>query len=101
MNDAMLEWGARRGYRAGWGPARLLATVQEELEERERNGQIDAAFALEHLSFGFDDPPLDWRVLVVIVPRPAHLVRFTVNRIRLDAVLPPTYQRSERSPHFL
>lgn len=94
MKDTLLEWAGRRGYQVAWGPTSVFERARGDLERRERNGEIDATFARANLSFDFDGVcGEDWRVLVVVVPRPAHLVGFVANGVRIDAVLPPTYER--------
>lgn len=96
MTGALRKWAESRGYQVAWGPATLLELVRAELEQRLENGQIDAAFARENLAFDFDEgcrADSRWRVLAVVMPRPAHLVGFIVGGRRIDTVLPPTYQR--------
>jgi epoxyqueuosine reductase len=96
MTDALREWAKDRGYLVAWGPLTVLETVRAELERRRETGEIDPVFARENLAFDDERESLRGgfrRVLVVVMPRPAHLVTFVAQGRRLDAVLPPTYQR--------
>ncbi len=95
MTERLTEWAEQRGYRVAWAPTPILDTVRAELEGRLASGEIDRAFADEFYEFDFTalaslpEPT----VLVVVVPRPAHRVAFRVNGRRVEALLPPTYQR--------
>jgi epoxyqueuosine reductase len=93
---ALLDWAALRGYQVAWGPAAVLRTVQGDLQARCDAGEIQPDFARGNLKFDFAPARRsdgDWRVLVVAMPRPAHLVRFEVGGDTIDTVLPPTYLR--------
>jgi epoxyqueuosine reductase len=94
--QALADWAAARGYRAAWGPLRALDPVRDELCGRTRAGEIDTVFARDNLSFDFgrpSRPPAGWSLVVVAMPRPAHVVSFSLGGERLEAVLPPTYER--------
>lgn len=104
MDHELTDWANQRGYQVAWGPAAvLLAAVRGELEERVRGGEltsaagsgaIDPAFASENLAFDYGATGLEYpALLVVAMPRPAHLVGFIRHGRRVDAVMPPTYQR--------
>ncbi len=104
MRNALREWANRRGYLVEWGPARaLLAHARDEIEQRVLGGEvtaavgagaIDPAFASDNLAFDYDCGAPENRVLIVVaMPRPAHIVGFTRHGARVNVVLPPTYQR--------
>ncbi len=95
MKHAILEWAESRGYDLGWIEPAAIGEILAEIEERRRGGGFDEAFASENLSFDARlsaraDP---WKILVVVMPRPAHLARFLVGGRAIETVLPPTYQR--------
>lgn len=96
MTQKLLRWAESRGYRVAWGPVSVLDAVRTDLERRRKTGEINEAFARENLTFDFEQERSaagGWRVLVIAMPRPAHLVAFFVSGRRIDTVLPPTYQR--------
>lgn len=96
MPPALVAWAALRRAQVAWGPLSVLETVRADLERRGRAGEIDPDFAREHLQFDFERASATdgyRRVLVVATPRPAHLVTFSVDGRRVEAILPPTYER--------
>ena len=94
MKNTLLSWARERGYLVAWGPASLPELAGQNLRRRERDGEIDRAFARGNLTFATaGDVPDDWRVLVVAAPRPAHLLRFIVEGTPIEALMPPTYER--------
>ncbi len=104
MNDALSRWAESQGGLVAWGPAGpLLEQVRSDLEQRVTAGEIaadaarggiDRAFAVENLTFDYDCGGLDGGMLVMIaMPRPAHLVGFVHDGARLNLLMPPTYER--------
>jgi epoxyqueuosine reductase len=96
MKPALLQWAETRRYRVAWAPIGILAAVREDLERRLASGAVDAVFAEQNLGFEFGQAETrdsSWRVVLVLMPRPAHLVGFVLGGRRLDAIVPPTYQR--------
>lgn len=94
--QALLAWSAARGCRVAWGPTSVLESARADLEMRRANGELDGGFARDSLAFHFPDASADagpWRVLMVAMPRPAHVVTFLIGGRRFEAVLPPTYER--------
>ena len=92
----LLTWSDSCGYSVAWGPMRVLELVRADLEMQRATGALDGAFARDNLLFDFPQPITDtgqWRVLVVAMPRQAHIVSFMIGGRRFEAVLPPTYQR--------
>jgi epoxyqueuosine reductase len=96
MAQQLRQWAESRGFRAAWGPLTLLRAVRADLERRRTEGELDEAFARANLTFDFEQqhPGANgWRVVVIVMPRPAHLVGFVVGGRQIEAVMPPTYQR--------
>jgi epoxyqueuosine reductase len=96
MKTALLRWVESRGYDVAWGPVTVLGDVQRELASRVAAGDLDSTLPRDTLSFDFDAAGHGGdarRVLVLVVPRPAHVVRFEVGACQVDTLVPPTYQR--------
>jgi epoxyqueuosine reductase len=95
LETAILEWADLRGFRAAWGPARLLDEIRASLESLRRAGDLDPDFVCERIPWFFDkqEPPVEnpKSLIVVAVPRPTHSVAFETPSGRIDALLPPTY----------
>lgn len=97
MVESLQQWAIRRGYQVAWGLPTARAAAGEDVLSRRRSGELDAAFFEANLA-GFDagDPP-PWggpaMVVVVVMPRPAHIVVFSVGGGSVEAVFPPTYVR--------
>jgi epoxyqueuosine reductase len=108
IEEALLAWSASLGYRVAWAPVGVLTDALADIRRRRTAGEIDEAFAHENLDPAFSGPvgldvvldlvrqavdPARWRVLVVVMPRPAHVVTFLAGGVRAEAVMPPTYER--------
>jgi len=94
-SERLGRWAASRGYSVGWGPARLLAQVREEIGIRHRSGELATPFYDAELA-GFVEerpPAADGTVVVVAKPRPASRVSFELEGGPFHALLPPTYTR--------
>ncbi len=89
------EWAGRMGYRAAWAGFDVLDAVREKLEERRRSGEFAPGFFERSLArFEHLDGPGTLRprsVIVVALPRPAHIIWFAMKSGRFEAILPPTY----------
>ncbi len=96
MVEGLERWAAERGYRVGWGPPSVVATAREDVLSRKRSGELEGAFYAANLAELESCGPA-WEgaaaVVVVVVPRPAHRVAFTVAGREVGAVFPPTYVR--------
>jgi epoxyqueuosine reductase len=75
----------------------VLDVVRGKLEERRDSGAIDARFYRENLAgfsyladCGVEGPEA---ILVVSVPRPAHVVAFERGGGAFESIIPPTYYR--------
>ncbi len=93
MTGALVKWAAERGYRIAWGPGAVLDEARSDIERRRHDGEIDPELYKE-LQFRYLDD-LDIRevksVIVVVVPRPAHVITFELGSERLETLVPPTY----------
>ena len=94
-NDFWLRWAAERGYRVAFGDVRLLETVRARMEQLRSRGALDPDFERHYLrgfkyldEIGMDDPAA---LVMVAVPRPAHVLRFETPGGAGRAVIPPTY----------
>lgn len=97
MIDILRRWATDRGYQVGWGLPSAVATACDDVLSRRRSGELDAGFYRETLA-GFEagsraswDGPA--AVVVVVMPRPAYTVGFTIGGRIMQAVFPPTYVR--------
>ncbi len=93
----MSRWAEEKGARFAVAGLEVLNVVRGKLEERRDGGAIDAGFYRENLSgfsylasCGVDGPQA---VLMVSVPRPAHIVAFERGDGAFESIIPPTYYR--------
>ncbi len=96
MSESVLAWAKMRGYRVGWGPLEVADLAFRDVMARRRSGEIDAGFYESNLSsFRPPEPAgeVGDRVLMVVMPRPAHSVVFDLDGGSCVAVIPPTYVR--------
>lgn len=96
MSEPVLAWARMRGYRVGWGPLEVADLACRDVMARRTSGEIDAGFYESNLSsFRPPDPSREVgdRVLMVVMPRPAHSVVFDLDGRSCVAVIPPTYVR--------
>lgn len=92
--EKLRTWAQARGYQVAWGPMHAVEAVRHGIESRLRAGELDRDFARENLGFAFPPASADVdsrRALVVLMPRPAHLVSFQFAGGTIDTLLPPTY----------
>ena len=96
MDATLIRWATERGYRVGWGLPSALAVAREDVLSRRRSGELNPAFFDANLA-SFDSFETPWEgpatVVVVVMPRPAHLVTFTVDGRQVETLFPPTYVR--------
>lgn len=95
MEAALRHWATARGYRVVWGPIEVVESAKQEVRERGTNGQLDRDLFEDELTpvLGSAGGLAARAVVVVAMPRPAHLVSFELDDRRIDAVIPPTYFR--------
>jgi epoxyqueuosine reductase len=96
MDATLIRWAAERGYHVGWGLPSAIAVAREDVLSRRRSGELDSGFFEANLA-GFGSFEAPWEgpatVVVVVMPRPAHTVAFTVDGRQVETVFPPTYVR--------
>ena len=97
IEEVLFPWADRRGYRAAAAPASLLDEVRRSIERRRASGEIDAGFFRNSLSsFRYlqgcrIDAPAS--ILLIAMPRPAHILEFSIRGRTVETVIPPTYVR--------
>jgi len=100
VESRLKDWARDRGYLLAIGPRQVVDAVLEDLQRRKDSGQFDSTFFDERLAWVPRDPTsgvlsstaLPGTTLIMLaMPRPAHLVRFEFNAGSLDALIPPTY----------
>jgi epoxyqueuosine reductase len=100
MIERLRKWAESRGYRLAVGPGSLLSEARDEILERAERGELDPELVRKWLGWVRDELPAETvvfqSVIVVAIPCPAHLVRFTLPDRLLDAHVPPTYAEDAR-----
>jgi len=95
IHDLLARWAGSRGYRLGMSDVGMVDMVRRELASRRDSGEIPASFFKDQLT-GFtyqegcalENPR---SVVIVAVPRPAHILEFSFGGKTIETVLPPTY----------
>jgi epoxyqueuosine reductase len=91
----LYAWSQEKGYLVGIGGIDLLREVKKELEQRKVTKEIDPNFFEEYLSFIRDldtsEKERSSSLIVVAVPRSAHILSFELNTKIIEMILPPTY----------
>ncbi len=97
INKAIKSWAKRRGYRYATGSISLLEEVRGSLQKRRKAGEIDDYFFRQNLDIftylegcTLENPQ---SILIIAVPRPAHILSFSAGDKKIETVLPPTYVR--------
>jgi epoxyqueuosine reductase len=96
MPDQLRAWASARGYRVQWGPLEAAQLATRDVLDRRAAGEIAEDFFDQNLGWlvpSAPAPALGDRILVVVMPRPAHRVAFELAQRRLDVIIPPTYVR--------
>ncbi len=95
MIGTLKRWAEEREYKVAWGSVEVVRRACAEILARRESGELDEAFCRDNLEFVFEarDAAPDESVVVVAMPRPAHVVGFELGGARFDALLPPTYFR--------
>ena len=101
-NEIWLSWAEDRGYRVAFGSTRLLDTVRDWMEQVQSQIGLDPAFGRQYLNgftymdgIGLEAPAA---LVMVAVPRPAHVLRYETRGESGRAIIPPTY--GEYRPTF-
>jgi epoxyqueuosine reductase len=94
MEELFSQW-EEWGYQGRIVSIQHLGDLQEEIEERYRQGLFDEEFYQEWLTgFAFGPPdnlPEAWSIIVVAVPQPQTRVTFTWDGEPVRFIIPPTY----------
>lgn len=95
MEKGLRRWAAERGYLVSWGPYEVATAARGEIAARLARGELDEElFRSELAALGGEAENREQElptIVVVIKPRPAHIVAFELDGGRMEAVLPPTY----------
>ena len=97
IEEVLFPWADSRGYRAAAAPVSLLDEVCRSIESRRACGEIDAGFFQNNLSsFRYlqgcrIDAPAS--IILIAMPRPAHILEFSTRGRAIETVIPPTYVR--------
>jgi epoxyqueuosine reductase len=95
MIDRLQAWATQRGYRVVWGPGSVVENARREIVKRRSGLEIDSRFFEHELEslVGRGSDSSGGSVVIIAMPRPAHMVSFDVDGKQFDALLPPTYFR--------
>jgi epoxyqueuosine reductase len=97
MGRALREWAAKRGHRIAWYGGDVVRRAFDRIARLRADGELEAEFFGQFLSWSADPAVLaraETRTLVLVaIPRPAHVVAFEDGSGRRELVLPPTYLR--------
>lgn len=95
LNQDLRTWADLRGYRTGWFPGSVAADAFERIATLHSAGAFDDDFYREFLSW-MENPEIfpsgdEKSIILVAVPRPAHIVTFDYRGKSFELILPPTY----------
>jgi len=97
IRDELAAWAGRRGYRWAAASVALVDEVRRVFERRLAAQEIEAGYYRDNLGSltwleksSFAEPA---SIILVAVPRPAHILVFNWGGHKIEAVLPPTYVR--------
>jgi epoxyqueuosine reductase len=95
IEETIQVWAEKRGYQAAAGGVSLLKEVRSSLEKRRDKREIDNAFFRDYLdNFSYLEGSRlknPQSILIVAVPRPAHILSFSLANKTIETILPPTY----------
>jgi len=95
IQQNVLRWAKERGYKVGFAEISLLEEVRNKLAGRRADGEFAPGFYEENLaSFKYLEGSAIGKpgaLLLVVVPRPAHVLSFEFEGERIETLLPPTY----------
>jgi epoxyqueuosine reductase len=95
MYDILYRWADDRGYRAAWYDGEIVRRAFERIFRLQAEGAFDAGFFEKFLSW-MSEPGVqagsETKTLVLVaIPRPAHILTFEDGGRPRDLILPPTY----------
>jgi epoxyqueuosine reductase len=98
MTDAELvnEWAARKGYKIAWAKPDIVDLVRTDITGRKEKGEFDNEFYDRVLGKAFRYTPSGAvspvrSILMLVMPRPAHTLRFETGNGIFEAIIPVTY----------
>lgn len=96
LHSELLEvWCKQNGYQVAWGNSSIISKVKNDLIEKNNTGEIDSVFfdnALKDMINTDYDISNDFpTVIILAIPKEAHILTFQYNQNELLAILPPTY----------
>jgi epoxyqueuosine reductase len=100
MVNKLQQWARKRGYKVARGGIGLVEEVGDRFVHLKNEGLLSAEFLANQMSWVFE--PLKTTagntksIIIVAVPRPAHVVSFHIDGEEIEAVLPPTYVNYNR-----
>lgn len=101
LENRLRDWAAARGYGLTIAGTGVIEAVRKKLKEREDAGMIDPGFYRENLgSFRYLDGSAiagPKCIVMVAVPSPIHVLPLTVGGRKIDALIPPTYVRYNKT----
>ncbi len=95
--SAIQAWAQNRGYHVVAGGISKLEEAQASLQKRREGGEIEDGFFRNNLdNFTYlENSQLKnpKSILIIAVPRPAHILSFSLDSKTIETILPPTYVR--------
>jgi len=95
IGETVRAWAKKRGYHLALGSISAIEEVRGSIQRRLESREIDPVFYQENLSiFTYLDGvkiELPRSIIVVAVPKPAHVLVFIMGDTRVETILPPTY----------
>jgi len=97
IQDAVKDWAKNKGYRFAAGSVSLVDEVRSALQKRREAGEIEAIVYRNYLnSFSYIEKlslKNPQSIIIIAVPRPAHILSFSLGGRKIETILPPTYVR--------
>jgi len=96
------DWASRSGYLVTWADRGLLDLAYKEVWTRRDSGELDPEFYGRWL-----EPVTAYRpalgpaassILIIAVPRPAHIVRFETRSGLIETIVPPVFIQDKSVP---
>lgn len=95
VGEQVRKWAAERGAAVAWGSPGIPDLVRSEIDGRKTAGEFDPRFYGQALESTFKYQPQEIdpvrSILMIALPRPAHILRFETETGILETVVPVTY----------
>ncbi len=99
--ETIQAWAKARDYHVDVGPIAVLDEVRSSLKKRRESGEIEDGFYRDNLDaftylegVSLKNPR---SITIVAIPKPAHILVFTVGDKKIETILPPTYVRYRKT----